>query len=210
MLNLSHVPTPIVEWAFIIMIAFPAAMIVLGEAIVQCRRRGKAIASTLAILRNLVLPCLAVYLLLGRVAEIDPAHPTLRIALTALYIALIHAALSFLNVVIFAEAAEGSWQSRVPKLLLDLIRGLFVLAGAAVVLSTVWNINLNSLAAAFGVGSLVLGLALQGPLGSIFAGIVLLIGRPFRLGDTIRFGAASARWWTSTSARSASNPAASC
>ena len=45
--------------------------------------------------------------------------------------------------------------------------------------------------AALGVGSVVLGLALQDTLGALFSGITLLSARQFRTGDWLRVGAAT-------------------
>ena len=58
----------------------------------------------------------------------------------------------------------------------------------AIMLSTVWNLNLGHLIAALGVGSIVLGLALQDPLGNLFSGLVLLFERPLTVGDWIKLG----------------------
>jgi small-conductance mechanosensitive channel len=56
------------------------------------------------------------------------------------------------------------------------------------VLSAIWDLDLGSLLTALGVSSLVVGLALQEPLGNLFNGISLLMGNPFKKGDWIRIG----------------------
>ena len=182
-------PGPL-QWGLGLLIGFPLLIILLSELIHRANRAGKPIASTLRIIRNLVLPVLVLQLLLSRVVELDKlgfdsASLTLKIVRTFLWIFVIHAGISFVNDVVFASAVEGSWQSRVPKLMLDLARAVLVLIGAAIVLSTVWEADLTNLAAALGVGSIVLGLALQEPLGNLFAGMALLFERPFALGDWV-------------------------
>jgi small-conductance mechanosensitive channel len=175
-------------WALVLVIALPVVLLVLTEIIVRLRRRQIPLEATLRIVRNLVVPTVAVYLILTQVAELDPNRPAVRLVLTLLWIFLIHTALSFVNAVIFAGAVEGTWQARVPKLVRDLGRFLLVLVGLAIVLSTVWGADLGALVTALGVGSIVIGLALQDPLGNLFSGVMLLFERPFAVGDWVRIG----------------------
>lgn len=185
--------TDLVWWALGTAGGFVLAILILGEVIVRLQRTDRPMASTLRIVRSYVIPLAAGSLFLQRVVQLPDTHNLVRLAATAFWISVVHAALSLINDVVFAEAEEGTWQARVPKLLLDLIRGVLILIGAAVVLSTVWGFNLANLITALGVGSLVLGLALQEPLGNIFAGIMLLFERPVRIGDNIKIGDSSGR-----------------
>jgi len=139
-------------------------------------------------LRLLVLPALAALIFLVKVMELDVGETSVRVVETLLWLCIIHVALSFLNVVLFAEAKEDTWQAKVPRLFIDLTRGLVVLVCTAIVLSTVWGLDLGQLATALGVGGLVLGLALQDPLGNLFSGIVLLFERPLQVGHWVRIG----------------------
>lgn len=75
-----------------------------------------------------------------------------------------------------------------PKLLVDLCRVLSILVGGAIILSQVWGADLAGLATALGVTSIVIGLALQDPLGSVLTGIMLLFERPFGIGDWLKVG----------------------
>lgn len=81
-----------------------------------------------------------------------------------------------------------TWRTRVPKLLIDLVRLFVVLLGAAIVLATVWNADLAGLVTALGVSSIVIGLALQDTLGSVMSGIALLFEQPFSVGDWLQVG----------------------
>ncbi|MDG3003612.1 mechanosensitive ion channel family protein [Paludisphaera mucosa] len=177
--------SPPMLWGLALVIGFPIAVVVLSELIHRLHRRRRPLASTLRIVRDLILPVVAVERLLSRVLEFAPDSWTLRIVETVLGIFAIHAGLSFVNDVIFASAASGTWRSRVPKLFIDLVRSILVLIGGAIVLSTVWGFDLARLATALGVGSIVIGLALQEPMGNLFAGLVLLFERPLSLGDWI-------------------------
>ena len=172
-------------WALLLIIGFPVLMLALNEFIQFFKRREKPIASTLKYCRNLVLPLCATILLLQNILETPDDAVALRILKTLLWISLLHVALSFINDVVFAEAIPGSWQARVPKLLIDLSRAFLVLIGAATILSTVWDLDLGALVTALGVGSVVIGLALQEPLSNVFAGIMLLFEQPIKIGDWI-------------------------
>ena len=101
---------------------------------------------------------------------------------------MLNAALAFLNLMLFNPSRAASGRVRIPKLLLDILRFFFVVCGAAVIISTIWGVNLGSLVTALGVGSVVIGLALQDTLGSLFSGIALVSARHFRVGDWVRFG----------------------
>ena len=174
-----------VYWTLALIVAFPLMIVVLSELMQRLERAGRPLASTVRIVRNLVLPSVAVWVLLGKLIELDPSSLGMKIASTVVWIFLIHAGLSLITDVVFGSAAEGTWQARVPKLLLDLARTVLVLIGAAIVLSTVWETDLANLATALGVGSIVIGLALQEPMGNLFAGMALLLERPLSEGDWI-------------------------
>jgi small conductance mechanosensitive channel len=64
---------------------------------------------------------------------------------------------------------------------------LFTLAAAVFVSLRLAGLKPGVLVAGAGFTAIVLGLAAQQTFGSIFAGIVLLSARPFRVGDRVRF-----------------------
>lgn len=72
-----------------------------------------------------------------------------------------------------------------PKLLLDILRIGLSLVWGAVVISRIWDVDLASRFAAVGVGSIVLGFALQEFLGNLLSGLGLLSAHKFGLGDWI-------------------------
>jgi hypothetical protein len=76
-------------------------------------------------------------------------------------------------------------------LLRDLLRVLLVAIALAMVYSFVWGREISGAIAALGVTSLIVGLALQEPLGNLFSGLVLLMERPFEVGETIEVGTVS-------------------
>jgi len=178
----------IIPWVLLLVIGFPLALLVLGELVVDLEARKNAIANPLRLLRNWVLPSAALFILLFQVLSLPKTSSPVRFAETLLWITIIYSALTLLNVIFFESADAESWQAKVPQLLRDLARFVLILVGAAIVLSTVWGADLGGLLTALGVGSLVIGLALQDSLGNIFSGIALLFEQPVSLGDWIKIG----------------------
>ncbi len=176
-------------WGLILTFAFPLMMIGIGE-LLEHRATGSEsrFLVPLSILRNTLLPALFLDILLRRVVGFDAGHIAVKIADTVLGIVALNCALAFMNVLVFGEQSALSGRMRIPRLLLDILRLFFVACGAAIVISTVWNVNLGSLVTALGVGSVVIGLALQDTLGSLFSGIALVSARHFGVGDWIKFG----------------------
>jgi hypothetical protein len=72
-----------------------------------------------------------------------------------------------------------------PKLLRDLARGILIAVGAALIYSHVWRQEITGALTALGVGGIVIGLALQEPLGNVVSGLMLLLERPLNIGDWI-------------------------
>ena len=175
-------------WVFVLVLGFPLLMLLLGEALRWLQRHQPVFVAPLAILRNWTLPALALYLLLVELLARPRSAVGVRISETLVWLTLILAALSLLNVILFEGAPQGSWQAKVPKLFRDLGRFLLVLIGSAIVLSSVWGADLGGFLTALGVGSLVLGLALQDSLGNIFSGVALLFEQPIAMGDWVQIG----------------------
>ena len=171
--------------------------IVLGLAIRRLDRRGHSLGGPLRALRNLVVPMLFALLFLrlelGRPVAPPPGQEAVpdnlvRAVETLFWIAVIHFGLGLVDALLFARARADTWRARVPKLFVDLSRFFLVVIAAAFVLSAVWKLDLGDLLTTLGVGSIVLGLALQDTLGNLMAGIALLFERPYSVGDWIRVG----------------------
>jgi small-conductance mechanosensitive channel len=179
---------PLWIWGLGLAVGFPLLTLVLGEVIHRLRRRGRAIASTVRLVRNVLLPMLVLMMFLQHVLQVDPGTRLFRTIETVFWVCVIHAALSLLNVILFEQAEDDTWRSQVPKLLIDLARLFLILLGTAFVLASVWNADLAGLVTALGVSSIVIGLALQDTLGSVMSGIALLFERPFTVGDWLEVG----------------------
>jgi small-conductance mechanosensitive channel/CRP-like cAMP-binding protein len=178
-------------WGVGLILAFQLLVILLGEAIYRADRRTLPIGGIFRALRNVVLPFAVLFVFLTRLLELERDSVTVRLVATALWVSVVYAVLLIFNVLVFENAAKDSWRSRAPKLFQDLIRLLLVVIGAAIVLSVVWRQDLGGLIAALGVGSIVLGLALQETLGNLMSGIALFFERPFSVGDWISVGGKS-------------------
>lgn len=96
----------------------------------------------------------------------------------------------------------GKWLSntihkikKLDKTLQSFLGGLAKYAVLAVALVTVlgqFGIQTASLLAVLGAAGLAIGLALQGTLSNVAAGVMILILRPFGVGDTIQYGSITA------------------
>jgi len=175
-------------WGLLIIFGLPMAIIIAGEVLLFLEKKDSAFVPVVYNIRNILLPNLAVYLILSKIIKLPPESLPLKIVATLFWLVLIHSALKFFNTLIFSEVLPAHVRSRIPKLLVDFSRTFLVLLGAAIIASNVWGADLGRLLAALGVGSVVLGLALQDVLGGLFSGLALLSSKPFTVGDWIRAG----------------------
>lgn len=174
-------------WGVGLLIGFPLLTILFGEMLYRIESGREGTRGSLGSSLYFVLPSLVVWLLLTNVLELPDSNVWVRVAATAFWISLIYLALSAFNLFWSGGLGEG-WQSRIPSLVLNIARLFFVLLGVAFVMSSVWGIDLGKMLAALGVGSIVLGLALQDTLGGLFAGITLISARQFKVGDWLKTG----------------------
>jgi small-conductance mechanosensitive channel len=119
------------------------------------------------------------------VLELPATDTLMRLIQSAFLVFLLYAAIGVVNDVVFGGGAEDSWRARVPKLFADLSRAVLVAFGALVIYSHVWGREVQGALTALGVGSVVIGLALQEPLGNIVSGLMLLFERPLKVGDWV-------------------------
>ena len=175
-------------WSIGLAVAFPLAVLVLGEIVSRLRSERHPLVAPLRLARNWAVPLLVAWLFLRQVMLWPGDSLPVRLVSTAFYLVALATVLGLVNAVLFRQADRRSWRSRVPALFLDLSRFLLVLVGTSVILSTVWGQDLGGLLTALGVGSIVIGLALQDTLGNVFAGIAILFEKPYTVGDWIRYG----------------------
>jgi small-conductance mechanosensitive channel len=169
-------------------VGFPLVLLVLNELIGACRRGHWPVERTVRNLRNLVVPAAALLVFVRFVLEWPKDATASRLVESAFWILLLYTLLGVVNDLVFRTSSPGSWGERVPKLFRDLVRALLVTIGAMVVYSQVWGHEISAALTALGLGSIVIGLALQEPLGNIVSGLMLLSERPLNLGDWIQVG----------------------
>jgi small-conductance mechanosensitive channel len=177
-------------YAALLIFGVPLVTFLLAELSRVCRASLPELAGFLRQIQNLAIPTLALWILLRYLAELPEESFWLRMADTALALVGVYVALGGLQLLLYSL---GAIATKVPKLAIDLVRLALVGLGAAVVISRVWDADLGQLVAALGVGSVVLGLALQNVIGNIVGGVFLASFRPFAIGDVIKLGDRLAR-----------------
>jgi small-conductance mechanosensitive channel len=171
------------RWAGGLSLGFPLVMLLLTEVLERLKRRNSPLFAAVQLVRQWIVPIAAVIILLKHVIGFGSDHVLLKCLQTGLWLVMILAALSAVNAIVFEQADANSWQAKVPSLLIDMCRAILVLVGLAIIIANVWGVDLGGLLGALGVGSLVLGLALQDSMGNLFSGVALLFERPFAVDD---------------------------
>jgi small-conductance mechanosensitive channel len=175
-------------WAIAIVIGFPLLAAVLGQILAWSEKRELSFVNSLWFALNFLLPLVAFYLIFRFVVGTPPENTANRLLLTLALFLLIYVTVAVFNAAFFGAAPEESWRSRTPKLLRDIILGIMVIVGGGIVASQVWDQNVAGIFTALGVGSVILGFALQETLGNIMLGLSLLLERPFSEGDWVTIG----------------------
>ena len=173
------------------MVGFPALLVALNELGFALARAGHPVAASVRFIRTWVVPLVALTLFLRWVVLLPESSLGVRLTETLCLATAIVAIMGVINNLVFESARPGTWQSKVPRLLRDLLRLLLAAIGLAMVYSFVWGREIEGAIAALGVTSIVVGLALQEPLGNLFSGLMLLMERPFEVGETIEVGSVS-------------------
>lgn len=180
-------------WSIALIIVVPVLVIVLSEVHLRLQRSGNALARPVNGLRLFLLPLAGLLVLLTQGSQVADDSNGVRVVATIVGVSAVATALAGLNAVLFGNAVEGTWRERLPSIFVDLTRLVLVVAGAAIVASAVWGFDVGGLFAALGVGSIVIGLALQNAIGSVVSGLLLLFEQPFKIGDTLDVGGVSGR-----------------
>lgn len=170
-------------WVIGLAVGVPVLIVVLTEAIGVLARRGNPIARPLRMLRNWVIPTGALFALLAFAMQSPAEQVWVRVVATLFGFLLILLVLSAFNVALFANAKPGSWRERIPSIFVEIARLTLVVIGLAVLFSWVWEADVGGLFTALGVGSIVIGLALQNAVGGVISGLLLLFEQPFKIGD---------------------------
>ena len=172
--------------ALTVIIGLPVVLIVLGELHTSMVRSGNPGARLVLIVRNILAPLGAVLILFTQIPQSGGPHVGFtwaKVVATAFGFVVILVLLGGLNLAVFVTAKQGTWRNRIPSIFVEIARVLLVLICAAVLFGWVWGADIGGFFTALGVGSIVIGLALQNAVGSLLSGLFLVFEQPFELGD---------------------------
>ncbi|WP_439563993.1 mechanosensitive ion channel domain-containing protein [Microcella sp.] len=171
-----------------VIVGLPIVLLVLGELQESLAQRGSPATRVVRLLRNYVAPVAALLVLVAQAegAQVDASWS--RIVATVLGFLVIIVLINGLNVALFTTARKGSWRERLPSIFVDVGRFLLITVSIAILFSWVWGADIGGLFTALGIGSIVIGLALQNAVGSVLSGLLLLFEQPFELGDHLQMG----------------------
>lgn len=180
-------------WVVGLIVLVPILVLVLAEVHLRLERRGSPLAAPVNRFRTWLVPLAALLVLLVFAADVSRDNPGVQVIATLVGTITVAVSLGALDAALFGRAREGTWRDRLPSIFVDLARLLLVVTGAAVVASFVWGLDVGGWFAALGVGSIVIGLALQNAIGSVVSGLLLLFEQPFTTGDTLDVGGVQGR-----------------
>ena len=182
----------VAEWIVVValILVLPASILIAGEIQERLRLRGSLLEQPVAIVRNWLLPIVAMWGLFVVVVGMDADSYLARVLASAGLVVLTIALLQFLRYFVDDKRGESKIPGTrsVPQLLMMVPRLLIILLAFWILFTAVWNVDLSGLFAALGVTSLVVSLALQDTLSGLASGFLILGDRPFNPGDWIKFG----------------------
>jgi len=174
-------------WGLVIFIGLPILFFLI-ERFIRWRIDKKLPVVAPRILKNLIIPTAMVHLICLQLLELPRTHLSVKITETILSIFAISFLFNVINYVLFSKNNIITQKETLPKLGQDVLHFILISIICACVLSSIWGLDLGNLLTALGVSSLVIGLALQEPLGNLFNGVALLMAKPFQKGDWIQIG----------------------
>jgi small-conductance mechanosensitive channel/CRP-like cAMP-binding protein len=133
------------------------------------------------------------FIALERYGDPDKVGSAIRILQTILALLSLWVGATALKGIYYLQSDGSDVRAKTPRVLVDIIRLTVVTAGGLLLTAQIWQKDLSPLLTTFGVGSLVLGLALQDTLGNLFSGLSLVSERPFSVGDWIQVGEISGK-----------------
>jgi len=171
-------------WGAFILIGLPLIFVLATLIYIKRKATGKKVLA-LQIGRIFLIPLSAVYLTLSKIIGLSTELTLLRAIQTIIMLIVVSMCYRIVDYFVFSKNNILINKEVMPKLARDVIHLLVVALVYTFVLSVIWQLDLGSLLTALGVSSIVLGLALQEPLGNLFNGISLLMATPFNRGDWV-------------------------
>ncbi len=170
-------------WVIGLSIAFPLIVVILTE--LRAKMRHDTALQLIRITTNSTVPLCALWILLEKVFEMPRTDTISKIVQTLCWVSVLNMFLLLVNTLLTSRNSKKQAPS---KVLLDFVRFVLILVGTGVVLAFVWNVNLGGVLTTLGVGSIIIGFALQDTLGSIVSGFLTMVRRPFVVGDKVEIG----------------------
>ena len=193
----------LIGWLLTLGVGFPLLSIVLGELSSILKRQKHPLAHAVKKIQQYLLPPLAVLLVMRELLKIAHTENSARMVESITWIAVILSGVSLLNAVLTTKKPLKQFQVQVPNLFFQVARAVVVLGIGYYLLTGIWGIDISELTTALGVGSLVIALALQDTLSNLVSGLLLLIAKPFKIGDFVEVDGVQAyvvdqNWWSVT------------
>jgi len=151
----------------ITLILLPLLIMAFNEFLFRAEKQENRLVPPIRLLRNFVFPLIAIFIVINQIYGVSRETTPLKIIETLIYILILNTLLAGINVLFFSSGKQSLIKTNIPQLFLDIFRIILVLLGTAIILSVVWGTDLGSMVTALGVGSFVLGLALQDTLGNL-------------------------------------------
>lgn len=177
-------------WPLLLIFGYPIVMLAVLEIARRIASHAPITSEALRHAGYVLLPAGAIWLVLTSLAGMPDSDLSIRVAKTVFAITAVYVVLNLAQGWLLSVIGDNP---RSPKLLLDILRVAIVMFAAAVVVSTVWDVDLGKLVAALGVGSLVIGFAMQDVAGNFISGLAMLSSHKFNVGDWIKLDGAMAR-----------------
>lgn len=172
--------------AIIIVVGLPVSLLILTEVHSSLVRRGSRATGIVSLIRNFIVPVGALLLLISQASYLSVDWNWTRIVATVFGFLVILLLINGVNFALFETAQKGTWRQRVPTIFVEILRLLLIIVAVAVLFAFVWGADIGGLLTALGVGSIVIGLALQNAVGSVISGLLLLFEQPFEMGDWLQ------------------------
>lgn len=185
-------------WGTVLLFGIPLLVLMLGEMLERMRRRRSRLYKPVSNFRNLLLPLLSLRLIMQFIFRLDGSLLVVRMVETLLWLVVMYSILQLLGVLIGSTRLEGlqalgaeevqeTQEVKLPRVWSELLRLTTVVGVLFYVLGGVWGAPMDQVLTALGVGSIVIGFALQDTLSSLVAGLLLAFEKPFEVGDWIHY-----------------------
>ena len=183
-------------WGIGLILSISFLVVLLGELIERMTHTGNPLLDELQQVRNLVLPILSVRLLLQFILGYPPESLTIRLVETLLWLVVVFVLFRIFtqlmrgigSTVVSADQEQPAPHWRMPRVWSELLRLTSLIGIGFYVLGGLWGVPTQQVMTALGVGSIVIGFALQDTLSSLVAGMLLAFEKPFEVGHWLRYG----------------------